>query len=248
MDTRALVLHPVVIWFTSMGWLLLLYLLVINIPLILNLDQELDQSPFLILLVFLILVSGQLLIIKRLSHARRVSLFPFWIRSKKQLKIGPIVILTQHHPPEQYLDAHELNIFGNQVCSGCYGTILGIIIGLILLSILGLFPPAPASGNLPLMLYASGVIFVQLSFSKYLLPLMLNKEPTGAFRLLLNASLPIGINLMLVSIYVSQQSVVLTLLTLFGLAVPLAFRLLFAQVDHTQLEGTHAPGIISKRH
>lgn len=240
MNTRALVLHPVVIWFTSLGWLLVLFLLVSNTFLVLNLDQTLDQSPFLMLLVFLILVSGQLLIIKRLAHARRVSLFPFWIHSKKQLKIGPIVILTQHHPPEQYLDAHEIDIFGSQICSGCYGTILGIILGLSLLTILSAFP-IPGNGNLFLILYLSGVLFVQLSFSKYLLPFILNKEPTGIFRLLLNAALPIGINLLLVSIYESQQSVVLTLLTLFGLTIPLLFRLLLAQVEHTSLEDTHYP-------
>lgn len=231
---------PVLIWLTSLFWLIILFLIVTNIAVILTWDQTLDQSPFLTLLLFLIIVSGQLLIVKRLAHARRVSLFPFWIQSTRHLKIGPVVILTNHHPAEQYLDAHEIEIRSSRICSGCYGTIIGIIIGLALVIIFGIVA-FPVIGDSFGIMYGIGIVLVQLSFGKYIFPVLFKLEPTGKFRLALNASLPVGINLLLISMYLSQKSIILTFLMLFGLAIPLLFRLLFAQVEHTSLEDTHYP-------
>lgn len=197
-------------------------------------NQTLDQSPFLQTLFFILLMFGMLVIIKRLAHIRLVNLTPFWFSSSKEVKIGPLLLLTSHHPQLNGLESHELSIGNLRLCSGCYGSIAGLFLSYFLIVVVILVENLVDQNNFGII-YLLSIIFIQLALGKYILA-ELYQEPAGYFRFALNASFPIGTIIIIISVYSAQESVLLALATLIILVIPIGSRLLLARLEHGHLE------------
>ena len=223
-----------VIWMINVFWLGLWYVLLANSSMFIFWDRTLDQSPFLQALFFLLLIFGMLVIIKRLAHIRLVKLTPFLLSSSKEVKIGPLLLLTSHHPTHNDLESHELSIGNLRVCSGCYGSITGIFLGSFLIVVVFLVENLVDQNNFGII-YLLGIIFMQLALGKYIIAETF-REPAGYFRFFLNASFPIGIIIIIISVYSAQESVLLALVTLLVLLIPVGSRLLLARLEHNHLD------------
>ncbi|QEE16861.1 hypothetical protein DSAG12_02691 [Promethearchaeum syntrophicum] len=107
------------------------------------------------------------------------------------LKIGWITLKTSHHKPGNI--NHELKIGEHNICCGCYGGALGLIIGEIIGS-LYLFYYNEPSKIIGLISFFLGIILILISFAKYIW------EVYDWKRLLLNSCLALGTWLIIIGI------------------------------------------------
>jgi len=56
------------------------------------------------------------------------------IVDKRFVKLVYFIVKTQHHPDCECYQHHEFFFKGRKVCSGCYGTITGLVLNFMLLS------------------------------------------------------------------------------------------------------------------
>jgi hypothetical protein len=222
-------------WFLNCFWLFFWFFIILSISNWISWDKELDQSTYMKLLFFSIVFLAQILFIKRLTHMQWTSFTPIWVKERQKIKIGPLLLLTSHHPSNDSLESHELTICNIQWCSGCYAMTVGTIISFLLLLAIFYIDITIFSLNY-LYICLLGILFIQTSLSKYILPQLLNWEPTGLLRFFLNALLPIGLIMCLIGTYAAEISIFMSSLSIFGLLPILGFRFLLAYEEHYNIE------------
>ena len=145
-------------------------------------------------LIFLIMICFALLLTIYFSHVRIKK--PVMIKEATKnlskndyLQFGWIVIFHSHHSDD--LKNHELKLGNRMICSGCFGTVIGLAIAQIF-GIAYLFFIDNHSIILGLVFFVIGALFVSFTFIKYHIKI------SGILRLFFNSSIMIGISLLLI--------------------------------------------------
>jgi len=139
------------------------------------------------------------------------------------LKIGWITLKTSHHKAGN--KNHELKIGDHYFCAGCYGGALGLIFGEIvgLIYLIHFNEPIKIIG---LIAFSIGIVFILLSFTKYL------REIFGWKRLLLNSCLAFGTWLIIIGIDIYFRNFYSVLYSLIVVAFIGIQRLTLSNLDH----------------
>ena len=167
-------------------------------------------------IVFLI-VLGQILLIIKLTKLKFVRNIASYKVSKGYFAIGPFLMHFQHHPACSCYKSHELTLRNQQICSGCYGSSLGIIFGVLILL-------SSSFLSLPFDVYFYiAVIFIQSA----LLKTWFNQYP----RFILNGFFPLGINLLLAGSFSVQYGLIISLLFVPFLLLEFVLRLFIPSLD-----------------
>lgn len=193
--------------------------------------NSLDKSKYLIQLLIIVIIITQIITIDRLSNIKFIGNKIY--EGITYYKIFYyFLIKTQHHPNCECYKAHEFNFKGKRVCSGCYGTILGILIGILLISDFLIFNFLHSYISNWVVYFVLGSFLIQITFIKYIFEV--NLFNNSFFRMILNISFPIGLNLIILSSLVSN-TYVLKLITILMLILPILItRLLFTKLDHSE--------------
>jgi len=116
------------------------------------------------------------------------------------LKIGWITLKTSHHKAGS--ENHELRVGDHNICCGCYGGALGLILGEIvgLIYLIYLIYYNEPIKMVGLISFFIGIILILISFAKYI------REIFGWRRLLLNSCLAFGTWLIIIGINIYFQN------------------------------------------
>lgn len=148
-------------------------------------DYNLASSNSLKNYLLFIIIMGQIFLITQLTKIKFIRNLSDYKIEKEFYGLGPFLIHTQHHPSCSCYENHELLIHNQRICSGCYGSSLGILLGIIGILTFSII-------KLPFDVYFySGVLFIQLALLKSLFK--------SYVRFFLNVFFPLGVNLILFS-------------------------------------------------
>jgi hypothetical protein len=191
-------------------------------------NYELASNPTLKVILLLLVTIGELflvILLTKLKISRNLSNYQI---NEKYYAFGPLLIHSQHHPNCSCYSKHELTFQNHNFCSGCYGSSLGILIGIFFLISTQLI-------QLPFEVYFyTGILFIQLALVKIIF--------SSYIRLLLNVFFPLGVNLILSSCFVNEDAIIYALLFIPFLLVEFLVRLLlpnFETIPETCPDGIH---------
>lgn len=181
-------------------------------------DHQLATSFQLKVFLILMIVAGQLVLVLRLTKFKLSRNLDHYSIPPQYVRFGMILLHTQHHPDCSCYKAHELTIRNHKICSGCYGSSVGIVLGILaLMSIFFI--------QLPFELYFyGGILLIQVSLVKFLF--------ASYMRFLLNAFFPLGVNLILISSFIMEAAIIYALIFIPLLFLELALRLFIAEADN----------------
>ena len=184
----------------------------------LPIDHKLANSNQMKIFLILLIIIGQLMLIVRLTKLKISTNLQYYSLPKQYIGYSIFLLRTQHHPDCSCFKDHEISIKNHKICSGCYGSSLGMLLGIIVL-ISSFIIKMPF-----FFYYYFGIILIQIALIKFMF--------ASYTRLILNAFFPLGINFLLASSLVNDNAVVYLLLFIPVLLLELAFRLFIADVDN----------------
>ncbi len=142
-----------------------------------------------IFLIFLIGIS--ITITFFLIHIKIRNLAYDEVLSEQYFRKGRLIIKLSHHNTK--LLHHEIKIGKYYICTGCFGTAIGLLIGKILV-IIYVFNFNSVFHSIGIILIFSGLIVKGITYLKYVKPIF------SSNRLFVNACFPIGIWLVIIGI------------------------------------------------
>ena len=175
----------------------------------------------LIFIEFLLILS--IFLIFPLSHIRIKKPDDSENLSREYIRIGWLIMKLSHH--KKGVRDHEIHLGNRKICAGCFGGVLGLIVGISLgFGYISNFNTGPLELGLTLSIF--GFIFIGMSFLKYSLHVY------GFKRLIINALLPFGLWMIILGsdiFFKNAQSIFYSLMIIIFLATE---RLLLAKLDH----------------
>ena len=182
-------------------------------------DRRLATSPQMKVFLILMILTGQFIIVLRLIKlkiSRNLANYSF---PPQYVRLGMILLHTQHHPNCSCYSDHEIILNNHKICSGCYGSSFGMVLGIIALVSVFVI-------KLPFEFYFySGILLIQLALVKFLF--------ASYTRFFLNAFFPLGVNLLLVSSFIKSNILIYALIFIPLLFLELGLRLFIADIDNT---------------
>ena len=161
--------------------------------------------------LILLICIGQLILILSLTKLKFVRNISNYQVRKEFYALGPILLHTQHHPACTCYQDHEFSIGNQRICSGCYGSSLGILIGIMVLF-------STYFITLPFEIYFfTGVLLIQLGLLKVLFK--------SYIRFILNSFFPLGVNLLLSGCFTIAFGIIYALLFIPFLLIEFLLRL-----------------------
>ena len=159
-----------------------------------SINFELASSYSLKTFIIALITFGEFFLIRRLTKLKLIRNLKNYKVNSEYFSIGPILLHLSHHPSCSCYSDHEIVINNHRLCSGCYGSSIGIFLGLLALITTFFY-------ILPFYFYFyGGVLLIQLGFLKSFFKRFQ--------RLILNAFFPLGVNLLLISALTLQYGVV----------------------------------------
>lgn len=178
-----------------------------------DLASSYSLKTFLIVLITL----GEFFLISRLTKMKYIGNLKKYQIKKEYISIGPFLLQLSHHPSCSCYSDHELVINNHRLCSGCYGSSIGIFLGFVILSTTYIY-------IFPFDFYFySGFFLIQLGLLKSFFK--------RYQRLILNAFFPLGVNLLLISTLTLQYGVVYAIIFIPFLLLEFALRLFTPSLD-----------------
>ncbi len=184
----------------------------------LPIDHTLASSNQMKIFLVLIIIIGELLLVARLTKLKIIKKLKNYSISKQYFGVSVFLLHTQHHPDCSCYKDHEIVLGNHKICSGCYGSSTGILIGILVLLSSFII-------QLPYLVYFYiGLLLIQVALVKFLF--------ASYTRFILNAFFPLGINFLLASSLMNENAVFYALLFIPVLLFELLFRLFIANIDN----------------
>ena len=181
-------------------------------------DYQLASSSKLKLFLIILIITGQILLILRLTKIKISKNLSNYNIPKQFISYGIFLLHTQHHPDCSCYSDHEITVKNHKICSGCYGSSLGILFGILVLC-------SSFFIILPFDIYFyAGIILIQFALLKFMF--------SSIFRFLLNSFFPLGVNLLLISSLIIENTVIYALFFIPILLLELVLRLVIANFDN----------------
>ena len=166
----------------------------------------------------LVIIVGQVIIVLNLTKLKIVKNLKNYSIAKQYFGFSIFLFHTQHHPDCSCYKNHEIVIKNHKICSGCYGSSVGMLLGIVVL-ITSFIQQVPFS-----YYYYIGIILIQVALLKFMF--------TSFTRFILNAFFPLGVNFLLTSSLLNENAVVFALIFIPILLLELLFRLFIADIDN----------------
>ena len=136
-------------------------------------------------------------------------------------------IVHSHHSEEQRGMNHELRIGNKYFCTGCYGTLLGTIISILL--IISYFYFGTEKTLIPII-----ALLIPMCFIPIILKYTIFTRMKPAYRLISNALLPIGFCTLVILLDVTYQSWLINALLILLVIIVAYTRAIVARVDNNK--------------
>ena len=173
---------------------------------------------------------GSIALIIILSHVRLKNPKKSYDIGDEYIRKGWFVIKLSHHDKNRL--EHEIKIGGKFICSGCFGSAIGLILGGII-GIVYVTNFGFTSKILGIVLIYLGFFTVSISFSKYVAPIF------GAKRFLFNVFSTVGLWIIIVGsdLYFGN----LMSLIFYAIVIPFLFyeRIYLTHLDHKMHDMTN---------
>lgn len=137
----------------------------------------------------------------------------------------PIFLLNLSHHPIDIRSSHEFKIGNFWICSGCFGSFLGILLGETFFSVYFL-NRSVYQGFSPIYLLTIGIICISISYSRYFI------ELRPKFRLVQHISLFLGLSLTLIASDLLFESALSMIILLPTWLLFLLIRVYLSKLDH----------------
>ena len=99
----------------------------------LPIDHTLATSLRMKIFLVLMIIIGQFLLVLRLTKFKIFKNLSNYTLPKQYIGYGIFLLHTQHHPDCSCYKDHEIMIKNHKICSGCYGSSLGMLLGIMVL-------------------------------------------------------------------------------------------------------------------
>ena len=219
------------ILFTLNLFFLLIFFSFFTLPNVLDISSPLNQSLYYRNLILLVVIITQIVVITKLSRVQFIGRKEY--HGKEYTKIFLFLIKTQHHNECDCFKYHEFTVNDKLICSGCYGTITGLLVNLSILGMFLLFENSfqPSDG---LGIFLISVLVIQIHFFKYFF-----KIKMAQLRFTINLLFPIGLNLLILSFLILEIGNLGLLVVLMLIIPEIGLRLLFSHLDHEDIICSH---------
>ena len=176
-----------------------------------SLNFSLASSELVKNYVILLICVGELFLVLRLTKVRLFRNYENYQVPINYFILGPFLLHTQHHPACSCYKNHEITFNGHRICSGCYGSSIGILIGIsILISTYFVYFPFD-------FYFYIGISFIQLALLKSIF--------RSYTRFILNMLFPLGINILLAGSFLLHFGIIYALLFIPILLIEFVLRL-----------------------
>ena len=127
-----------------------------------NYDHQLATSHQMKVFLILMIIAGQFVIALRLIKLKISRNLDHYNIPTQYVRLGMILLHTQHHPNCSCYSDHEIILNNHKICSGCYGSSFGMVLGIIALVSIFII-------KLPFEFYFyTGILLIQLALIKFL--------------------------------------------------------------------------------
>ncbi len=148
-------------------------------------------------------------------------------------KFVPKISIHLSHHPTELKDDHEFKMKDKSICSGCFGSFIGLVINTLLLT-LYFFIPSLFNAKWSILFLTLGFTFILISFSRYIFRL----DPK--VRLIQHAALFLGIGLTMISSDLLFTSAFALILLLPSWVIILLSRVFLSKIDHTNFNSVQS--------
>ncbi len=137
----------------------------------------------------------------------------------------PTFLLNLSHHPIDIRSSHEFQMWNFWICSGCFGSFIGIIVGETFFSLYFL-NRSVYQGLSPIYLLFIGILCIFISYSRYFI------ELRPKFRLVQHISLFLGLSLILIASDLLFESALSMIILLPTWLLFLLIRVYLSKLDH----------------